>query len=55
MLIYMAGMGEHKFFFDGAFNGGPLGELAQWCDLISALYILGHDLIIGFQKEDVPW
>lgn len=51
----MAGMGEHKFFLDGAFNGGPLGELAQWCDLISALYILGHDLIIGFQMEDVPW
>ncbi len=51
----MAGMGEHKFFLDGAFNGGPLGELAQWCDLISALYILGHDLIIGFQVEDIPW
>ncbi|KAL9958747.1 hypothetical protein ACROYT_G035803 [Oculina patagonica] len=55
ILMYMAGMGEHKFFLDGAFNGGPLGELAQWCDLISALYILGHDLVIGFQVEDVPW
>lgn len=54
ILIYMAGMGEHKFFLDGAFMGGPLGELAQWCDLISALYILGHDLIIAFQVEDVP-
>jgi len=50
----MAGMGEHKFFLDEAFLGGPLGELAQWCDLISALYILGHDLIIAFQVEDVP-
>jgi len=54
ILIYMAGMGEHKFFLDGAFKGGPLGELAQWCDLISALYILGHDIIIAFQVEDVP-
>lgn len=50
----MAGMGEHKFFLDGAFKGGPLGELVQWCDLISALYILGHDIIIAFQVEDVP-
>lgn len=50
----MAGMGEHKFFLDGAFMGGPLGELAQWCDLISALYILGHELVISFMKEEVP-
>lgn len=47
-------MGEHKFFLDGAFMGGPLGELVQWCDLISALYILGHDLAIGFQVGDIP-
>lgn len=54
ILLYLAGMGEHKFFLDGAFLGGPLGELVQWCDLISALYILGHDLTIGFQVGDIP-
>ncbi|KAM7436454.1 hypothetical protein ABFA07_013721 [Porites harrisoni] len=54
ILLYLAGMGEHKFFLDGAFMGGPLGELVQWCDLISALYILGHDLTIGFQVGDIP-
>uniref|UniRef100_A0A8C4F764 alpha-1,6-mannosyl-glycoprotein 6-beta-N-acetylglucosaminyltransferase n=1 Tax=Dicentrarchus labrax TaxID=13489 RepID=A0A8C4F764_DICLA len=27
-----------------AFRGGPLGELVQWSDLISTLYILGHHL-----------
>ncbi|KAK2839551.1 hypothetical protein Q5P01_013291 [Channa striata] len=27
-----------------AFTGGPLGELVQWSDLISALHILGHHL-----------
>ncbi|XP_028993236.1 alpha-1,6-mannosylglycoprotein 6-beta-N-acetylglucosaminyltransferase A-like isoform X2 [Betta splendens] len=27
-----------------AFSGGPLGELVQWSDLISTLYILGHRL-----------
>jgi len=50
----MAAIGEQKFLLDWAFLGGPLGELTQWCDLISALYILGHDLIIAFQVEDVP-
>ncbi|XP_037542259.1 alpha-1,6-mannosylglycoprotein 6-beta-N-acetylglucosaminyltransferase A [Nematolebias whitei] len=29
---------------NNAFSGGPLGELVQWSDLISTLYILGHDL-----------
>ncbi|XP_073230424.1 alpha-1,6-mannosylglycoprotein 6-beta-N-acetylglucosaminyltransferase A-like isoform X3 [Porites lutea] len=54
ILLYLAAMGEHKFFLDGAFLGGPLGELVQWCDLISALYILGHDLTVGFQVGDIP-
>ena len=54
ILLYLAGMGEHKFFLDGAFMGGPLGELVQWCDLISALYILGHELTIGFEVGDIP-
>ena len=50
----MAAMGEFKFFLDGAFKGGPLGELVQWCDLVSALYILGHELAISFMKDEVP-
>uniref|UniRef100_A0A3Q2EHZ5 alpha-1,6-mannosyl-glycoprotein 6-beta-N-acetylglucosaminyltransferase n=2 Tax=Cyprinodon variegatus TaxID=28743 RepID=A0A3Q2EHZ5_CYPVA len=29
---------------DNAFSGGPLGELVQWSDLISALHVLGHHL-----------
>uniref|UniRef100_A0A3B4ZEN9 alpha-1,6-mannosyl-glycoprotein 6-beta-N-acetylglucosaminyltransferase n=1 Tax=Stegastes partitus TaxID=144197 RepID=A0A3B4ZEN9_9TELE len=29
---------------ESAFSGGPLGEQVQWSDLISTLYILGHNL-----------
>ncbi|KAK2561560.1 hypothetical protein P5673_015541, partial [Acropora cervicornis] len=54
ILLYLSSMGEHKFFLDNAFMGGPLGELTQWCDLISALYVLGHDVTIGFNVDDVP-
>lgn len=30
-----------------AFSGGPLGELVQWSDLITSLYLLGHDVRIS--------
>ncbi|XP_018600038.1 alpha-1,6-mannosylglycoprotein 6-beta-N-acetylglucosaminyltransferase A-like isoform X2 [Scleropages formosus] len=32
---------------ENAFSGGPLGELVQWSDLITTLYLLGHDLRIS--------
>ena len=35
------------------FPGGPLGELVQWSDIISALYILGHDLVITSEVEQL--
>lgn len=54
ILLYLSSMGEHKFFLNNAFMGGPLGELTQWCDLISALYVLGHDLTIAFTVDDLP-
>ncbi|KAL9986850.1 hypothetical protein ACROYT_G001056 [Oculina patagonica] len=53
ILIYMAGLGVNNLL-DYAYRGGPLGELSQWCDLISVLHILGHDVIIGFLTEHIP-
>ena len=50
----MAGLGVNKFILDMPFRGGPLGELVQWCDVITALHILRHDLIIGFLGEHIP-
>jgi alpha-1,3(6)-mannosylglycoprotein beta-1,6-N-acetyl-glucosaminyltransferase len=34
-------------------KGGPLGELVQWSDIISALYILGHELTITSEVEQL--
>lgn len=33
--------------------GGPLGELVQWSDIISTLYVLGHDLTIISEVEEL--
>ncbi|XP_038607466.1 alpha-1,6-mannosylglycoprotein 6-beta-N-acetylglucosaminyltransferase A [Tachyglossus aculeatus] len=32
---------------ENAFSGGPLGELVQWSDLITSLYLLGHSVRIS--------
>ena len=34
-------------------TGGPLGELVQWSDLISVLYLLGHQLTITSEVEQL--
>ncbi|XP_031559579.1 alpha-1,6-mannosylglycoprotein 6-beta-N-acetylglucosaminyltransferase A-like [Actinia tenebrosa] len=34
-------------FAENAYKGGPLGELVQWSDLISSLYLLGHDITVS--------
>lgn len=38
---------------ESAFSGGPLGELVQWSDLISTLYILGHHLHLSASIPDL--
>jgi len=38
-------------FGDQATKGGPLGELVQWSDVISTLYLLGHDITIVLNKS----
>ncbi|CAL1529052.1 unnamed protein product [Lymnaea stagnalis] len=40
-------------FAEMQFKGGPLGELVQWSDLISTLYILGHELTITSEVEQL--
>ncbi|KAJ3601135.1 hypothetical protein NHX12_032108, partial [Muraenolepis orangiensis] len=34
-------------------KGGPLGEMVQWADIFSALYVLGHDLKISVSLKDL--
>ncbi|CAK8689578.1 unnamed protein product [Clavelina lepadiformis] len=36
-----------------AFSGGPLGEMVQWADIISSLFVLGHDITLTISKEDL--
>ncbi|XP_068592036.1 alpha-1,6-mannosylglycoprotein 6-beta-N-acetylglucosaminyltransferase A-like [Cebidichthys violaceus] len=38
---------------EAAFSGGPLGELVQWSDLISTLYILGHHVHLTVSIPDL--
>ncbi|WAR09940.1 MGT5A-like protein [Mya arenaria] len=40
-------------FAEMQFKGGPLGELVQWSDLITALYVLGHELTITSEVEQL--
>ena len=39
--------------YEGTENGGPLGELVQWSDIIAVLSILGHDVRIFTKAEDL--
>lgn len=38
---------------ENAFKGGPLGELVQWSDIISAIYTLGHDIAFAKSASDL--
>ena len=34
-------------------SGGPLGELVQWSDLISAVHALGHELVFSTEVKQI--
>ncbi|TSK87553.1 Alpha-1,6-mannosylglycoprotein 6-beta-N-acetylglucosaminyltransferase B [Bagarius yarrelli] len=34
-------------------KGGPLGEMVQWADILSALYVLGHDLKVSLSVKEL--
>jgi len=52
--LYMGSLEFNFKIFTEAFTGGCLGELSQWSDVMSALYILGHDLTVTSDKNDLP-
>lgn len=47
VLVYLGSFFSLPRFLDVAGKGGPLGEIVQWTDLITALYILDYDVIIS--------
>ena len=42
----MGSMALDPTIMELAGRGGPIGELVQWTDVITALYLLGHDVIV---------
>ena len=38
-------------FGEAALNGGPLGELVQWSDLIASLHLLGHNVVLSWSTD----
>ncbi|XP_022787502.1 alpha-1,6-mannosylglycoprotein 6-beta-N-acetylglucosaminyltransferase A-like isoform X2 [Stylophora pistillata] len=54
IVLYMGSLEFNFKIFMEAFSGGVLGELSQWSDVMSALYILGHDLVITSDRNDLP-
>ena len=42
---------DKMHFAEEATKGGPLGELVQWSDIITSLFILGHDITV---TADLP-
>ena len=33
-------------WLENAYSGAPLGEMVQWSDLIASLYVLGHNVTV---------
>ncbi|VDK78029.1 unnamed protein product [Onchocerca ochengi] len=53
IIIHMGFLSREAGFKFGELSstGGPLGELVQWSDLIAALYLLGHNLMISTEVK----
>uniref|UniRef100_A0A915PIH8 alpha-1,6-mannosyl-glycoprotein 6-beta-N-acetylglucosaminyltransferase n=1 Tax=Setaria digitata TaxID=48799 RepID=A0A915PIH8_9BILA len=53
IVIHMGFLSKEAGFKFGELSsiGGPLGELIQWSDLIAAVYLLGHNLMISTDIE----
>nr|CAB3263807.1 alpha-1,6-mannosylglycoprotein 6-beta-N-acetylglucosaminyltransferase A-like [Phallusia mammillata] len=37
----------------GAFKGSPLGELVQWADVMTSLFVMGHDIAVSLSTRDL--
>lgn len=55
VLIHMGFLTEESgdVFSPKVLKGGPLGEMVQWADILSALHVLGHDLKISLSVKEL--
>ena len=52
VIAHMSGISGTGYLLN-AYNGGPLGEIVQWSDLLASLYILGYDLKPSLTAEQL--
>lgn len=53
LMTYRCSANRNIYFSPQSYIGGPLGELVQWSDLISTLYILGHDIEVTSEMDQL--
>ena len=46
IIVFLGSFPPKSWMLKNAFSGGPLGELVQWSDIITSLYLLGHDVTV---------
>ncbi|XP_028404637.1 alpha-1,6-mannosylglycoprotein 6-beta-N-acetylglucosaminyltransferase A-like [Dendronephthya gigantea] len=52
ILVYLGAFSIVPIILERAFSGGALGELVQWSDIITSLYLLGHDVTVVKYKDE---
>ncbi|XP_013407642.2 alpha-1,6-mannosylglycoprotein 6-beta-N-acetylglucosaminyltransferase A-like [Lingula anatina] len=55
ILLHFGTLAQGIRLDEKAFLGGPLGELVQWSDLMTTLYILGHDVTFTTEKSQIEY
>uniref|UniRef100_A0A3B3DEA7 alpha-1,6-mannosyl-glycoprotein 6-beta-N-acetylglucosaminyltransferase n=1 Tax=Oryzias melastigma TaxID=30732 RepID=A0A3B3DEA7_ORYME len=55
ILIHVGFLTEESgdVFSPKVLKGGPLGEMVQWADILTALHVLGHNLKISMSVKDL--
>ncbi|XP_044174948.1 alpha-1,6-mannosylglycoprotein 6-beta-N-acetylglucosaminyltransferase A-like isoform X1 [Acropora millepora] len=52
IFVYMGVYSQHKWL-ENAYSGAPLGEMVQWSDLIASLYVLGHNVTVTTDRNEM--
>ena len=47
----MGAYASYEDWLENAYSGLPLGEMVQWSDVITAFYVLGHNITLSSEKE----
>ena len=54
-MLYIGALSDKSRFklAENADKGGPLGELVQWSDLLASVYLLGHQLELATEYDQL--